>query len=76
MNVTGVEDVPDRPLRVHVCKEQARPLCAGCGGKVWAHGTRQVELVDMSAFGRSVRLVWHKRRWKCPNSGCEVNQVH
>ena len=53
-------------------KSSPEVLCEGCGGKVWAHGVRQVELVDMAVFARSVRLVWHKRRWRCPNSGCSV----
>ena len=37
-----------------------------CGPKangVWC-------LVDLPALGRAVRLVWHKRRWRCPRSGC------
>ena len=34
-----------------------------------------MELVDLPAFGRSVRLVWHKRRWRCPRSGCWAGTV-
>lgn len=29
-----------------------------------------MELVDLAAFGRPARLVWHKRRWTCPVSAC------
>jgi transposase len=29
-------------------------------------------LVDLPAFGRPAVLVWHKRRWRCPESDCEV----
>ena len=29
-------------------------------------------LVDLPAFGRPVRLRWQKRRWTCPNPGCEI----
>ena len=32
-------------------------------------------LVDLRAFGRPVRLVWHKRRWRCPRDGCEAGSV-
>ena len=72
VEVVGVDDVPGKPLRVHISKKQARPLCEGCAGGVWAHGVRKVPLVDLPAFGRPVRLVWHKRRWKCPDSACGV----
>ncbi len=39
---------------------------------MWAHGASKVELADLPAFGRAVRLVWAKRRWRCPRSGCGV----
>ena len=39
-----------------------RPLCGGCVGPLWSNGERPVELVDLPAFGRTVLLVWHKRR--------------
>ena len=32
-------------------------------------------LVDLPAFGRPVRLVWHKRRWRCPRQGCGAGSV-
>jgi transposase len=28
--------------------------------------------VDLPAFGRPARLVWSKRRWRCPEAACEV----
>ena len=31
-----------------------------------------MHLVDAPAFGRPVRIVWRKRRWLCPEPGCEV----
>ena len=31
-----------------------------------------VSLVDLPAFGRPVRLIWHKRRWWCPAASCAV----
>ena len=72
VNVTGVEDIPGKPLRVRIRRKQPRPLCGGCAGRVWAHGKRWVQLVDVPSFGRPVRLVWHKRRWRCPNRDSEV----
>ena len=32
---------------------------------MWSNGERQVELVDLPAFGRPARLVQHRRRWRC-----------
>ena len=70
VEVIGVDDGAEGPLRVHIRGRAPRPLCGGCGGLVWSKGERSVELVDLPAFGRPVRLVWHKRRWRCPRSGC------
>ena len=50
----------------------ARPCCVGCGGMVWAHDVNPVGLADLPAFGRAVRLVWNKRRWRCPSGSCAV----
>ena len=72
VDVVGVEDAPGGPLVVHICRRGARPPCGGCGGVVWSKGTAAVRLVDLAAFGRPVRLVWHKRRWWCPTAACGV----
>ena len=39
---------------------------------MWSKRYRSVVLVDLSAFGRPVRLRWRKRRWTCPNPGCAM----
>ena len=70
VEIVGVDDGAEGPLRVHIRGRAPRPLCGGCGGLVWSKGERSVELVDLPAFGRPVRLVWHKRRWRCSRSGC------
>ena len=75
VEVLGVADSEGGPLRVHVRRRALRPPCEGCGGALWSDGERAVELVDLPAFGRSVRLVWHKRRWRCPRSGCWAGTV-
>ena len=62
VEIVGVDDGAEGPLRVHIRGRAPRPLCGGCGGLVWSKGERSVELVDLPAFGRPVRLVWHKRR--------------
>ena len=69
--VTGVEDRRGGPLVIGIELESRRG-CGGCGGPVWAHGSSKVRLVDLPAFGRPVRLVWRKRRWRCPDGSCQV----
>ena len=39
---------------------------------MWSKGTSAVRLVDLPAFGRPVRVVWHKWRWRCPATSCPV----
>lgn len=39
---------------------------------MWVKDQRPVELVDLAAFGRPARLVWHKCRWSCPAPACRV----
>lgn len=71
VEVVGVEDVDGEPLRVHV-RLKERPTCSGCGGLVRVKGREIVELVDRHAFDRQARLVWHKTRWRCPDTACGV----
>ena len=72
VEVLGVDGEPDEPLGVHVRCRGERPACGGCGGAVWSKGSSPVGLVDLPAFGRPVGLVWHKRRWQCPDADCDV----
>jgi transposase len=69
--VVGVGEWP-RWLRIQVISRPQRPSCCGCGGVAHGHGRREVELVDLPVFGRPVRLVWDKQRWRCPNPTCAV----
>ena len=71
VEVLGVDDETGAPLAVHI-RTRRRPACGRCGGAVWSKGTSPVRLVDLRAFGRPVRLVWHKWRWRCPAAGCGV----
>ena len=74
VEVLGVDD-ESGPLGVHIRRRAARPPCEGCGGALWSDGERAVVLVDLPAFGRPCRLVWHKRRWRCPRQGCGAGSV-
>ena len=63
VNVLAVEDTdPTQPLRVHVETTATTMGCTGCGTRARVKDRRRVALVDLAAFGRPARLVWHKRR--------------
>ena len=70
--IVGVESWLTGPVRVHVETVDSMVFCAGCGSKAWVKDRRTVELVDVGCFGRPARLVWRKRRWRCPQSWCRV----
>ncbi|MET3722080.1 MULTISPECIES: transposase family protein [unclassified Arthrobacter] len=44
--------------------------CPDRGVVAIGHGRRQIRLHDIPCFGRPVRLLWAKRIWRCPDSGC------
>ena len=71
VEVLGVDDARGGPLALHI-RTRGRPTCGGCGGAVWSKGTSLVGLVDLPAFGRPVRLMWHKSRWRCPAVTCDA----
>ena len=75
VEVLGVDDEQNAPLRVHIRRRGPKPDCGDCGALLWSDGERPVELVDLPAFGRTVRLVWHKRRWRCARQGCSAGAV-
>jgi transposase len=70
VNVLGVIDDPGGALRVVIETREPRPACAGCAGAAQIKDRPVVELVDLAAFGRPVRLVWRKHRWECANETC------
>ena len=72
VDLVGVEELAGDRLRVTIRSRGPRPVCVGCGGRVWSKGDQPVGLVDLPAFGRPVRLRWKKRRWVCPEPGCGV----
>ena len=45
--------------------------CAACGTRAVAHERRPTAIRDLPCFGRPARLVWRKRRWRCPEPLCE-----
>jgi transposase len=46
--------------------------CHGCGRRAEAQDRMPVEIRDLACFGRAVRLVWRKRRWRCIDIDCDA----
>ena len=46
--------------------------CDGCGLRAEAQDRMVVQYRDLATFGRPAWLVWHKRRWRCAEPGCDV----
>jgi len=72
VTVRGVVDLlPLQPLAVHIETRLDQPeACPLCGAIATIKDRDQVTLVDLPAFGRATRLVWRKRRWRCPSPAC------
>ena len=70
VNVLGIEDERGLELRVHVECRIAKVFCEACGIRAAVKDRPVVALVDLPCFGRATRLVWHKRRWCCPDDLC------
>ena len=54
VNIDGVGDWPGW-VRIAITTRGPRPVCAGCGGGVHAHGRNEIVLVDLPVFGRAAR---------------------
>jgi transposase len=67
--VLGVAEV-DGELEISVETATVRVGCPHCGVIARLHGRREVLVRDVDAFGRRVRLRWHKRVWRCHESAC------
>jgi len=70
INLLGVKENNEGPLRIHIECRGMRPLCPTCGGRVHQNGLRITELVDLPAFERNIFIIWHKRRWRCALKEC------
>jgi transposase len=45
--------------------------CPDCGVRAVGHGRNTVQVRDLPNGSGAVRLVWRKRRWRCPDPDCE-----
>ena len=46
--------------------------CSRCGVRAEPQDRMDVEVRDLACFGRPVRLVWRKRRWRCRDDDCDA----
>lgn len=70
VTVLAVDDEVGFPLCIHVETRARRPGCSECGVLARVKDRPVVTLVDLAAFGRPTRLVWHKFRWHCAEETC------
>ncbi|MGH2626599.1 MAG: transposase family protein [Anaerolineales bacterium] len=67
--VLEVDEGPDE-LVVTIETTAIMAGCSACGTRAVAHERRPIAIRDLACFGRPVRLVWNKRRWRCPEPIC------
>ncbi len=46
--------------------------CGRCGTRAESQDRMAVEIRDLACFGRPTRLLWRKRRWRCPDGDCDA----
>ena len=46
--------------------------CSACGTRAVGHGRAPTTVRDLPVAGRPAVLVWHKRRWRCPDPDCDT----
>ncbi len=70
VNILGVEDLGEGPLRVHVECVRVVQGCPLCGVIAHVKDRPEVELVDLPVYAHPTRLIWRKRRFTCPEVSC------
>ena len=68
--ITAVDELEHGELVVDVETTATVAWCRSCGVRAEAQDRMATELRDLACFGRPVRLVWSKRRWRCPIGEC------
>jgi len=69
--VLSVVEGPDE-LVVTVETTAVLVACSECGCRAESQDRMPIEIRDLQCFGRPVRLVWVKRRWRCRQFDCPV----
>jgi transposase len=60
----------DAEVVIEVETTASRAWCETCGVRAEAQDRVRVEVRDLECFGRSARLSWNKRRWRCREGLC------
>ena len=69
--VLAVTEGPDE--RVVTVETKALIVgCIRCGTRAQAQDRMPTDIRDLTCFGRAVRLVWVKRRWRCVDADCDA----
>lgn len=70
-----VLEVVERPAELVITIESTVEVegCRGCGRRARSKGRDTVAYRELACFGRPVRLLWNKRRWRCPDVDCDTN---
>ena len=71
VNVLAVTEPLDGRLEITVESKVQTPVCPECRERAWVKERPVVELVDLTCFGRPVKLLWRKHRLWCPRSWCQ-----
>jgi transposase len=72
VEVLGVAQPEPGELVVMIEQREDRPSCGRCGSSAWVKDHREVDLVDLPAFGQTVLLRVLRTRWSCPRFKCGV----
>ena len=72
VDVLGVDQPEPGELVVLIEPRQRRPSCSRCSTPAWVKDHREVDLVDLPAFGQTVTLRVLRTRWSCPRERCGV----
>ncbi len=69
-----VLEVSEAPAELSIEIETTAEVagCWSCGTRAEAHDRMTVVIRDLACFGRPVRLVWHKRRYRCVEPDCDA----
>ena len=71
--VVGAEELIGEEWWLYVETTADLVGCPGCGTRAVGHGRARTAVGDLPIAGRATVLVFARRRWRCPDVGCEVN---
>ncbi|MGH3733933.1 MAG: transposase family protein, partial [Acidimicrobiales bacterium] len=72
VNILGVESRHREMVTVHFECRRVVVGCPRCGVLAHVKDRHAVSLVDLPINGRATRVVWHKRRFVCPDEVCSM----